>query len=219
MTNSAGPTICLVTDRRTLAPGLGDNEQLTALEHLLDEAIDAGVDMVQIRERGLETGVLVDFVSRVVERGANTQVRVLVNDRADVAVSAGAHGIHLRADSPHASRIRAVVGESALVGRSIHDGGVADSAVDFFVFGTVFSTASKPSGSPVAGLARLAGAAAASSRPLLAIGGVIPSRARQCREAGASGIAAIGVFLPPGRGPGSMGPRAAIAAFRDAWVK
>ena len=53
--------------------------------------------------------------------------------------------------------------------------------------------------------------------PVLAIGGVAPDRAGECRHAGAAGMAAIGIFLPPGRAPGALGPRAATVALRDAW--
>jgi thiamine monophosphate synthase len=67
----------------------------------------------------------------------------------------------------------------------------------------------------VAGPTALTGAARVAA-PVLAIGGVT-SPARDCRAAGAAGLAAIGAFLPPGSGPGAVGPTAAIAAFRRAW--
>jgi thiamine-phosphate pyrophosphorylase len=104
-----------------------------------------------------------------------------------------------------------------LIGRSIHDSSEAADAADFFVFGTVFTTSSKPADAPVAGLDALAAAARRSVVPVLAIGGVTPHRARTCREAGAAGVAAIGIFLPVGRSKNALGPYAAVSALRTAW--
>jgi thiamine monophosphate synthase len=93
---------------------------------------------------------------------------------------------------------------------------VADSAdADYLLFGTVFATESKP-GQQAAGLDALSRAVARNSRPVLAIGGVTPARAAACVDAGASGVAAIGAFLPPGRSADAMGMGPAVRAFREA---
>ena len=213
------PCLCLVSDRRAVDPSARtDRQTLSALEAILDEAVDAGIDLIQIREPDLEARELSALVGRVLDRVRSSPTRVVVNDRADVAVSTGAHGVHLRSDGPAASRLRPWCGDGFLIGRSIHSASEASSAgsVDYLVFGTVFPTRSKPGG-PTAGAAGLGSAVQASSVPVLAIGGVTPERVRECRNAGAAGIAAIGVFLPQGCTPESLGPRAAIRAFRQHW--
>jgi len=114
--------------------------------------------------------------------------------------------------------MRGLVGPERLVGRSIHDPAETADEADYFVFGTVFRTASKPADAPVAGLDLLAEVARRSRAPVLAIGGVTPDLAPACRQAGAAGIAAIAVFLPPGRSKQALGPSAAVSAFRAAWT-
>jgi thiamine-phosphate pyrophosphorylase len=212
------PCLCLVTDRRSLKPDARTvRDEIAALEALLDEAIDAGIDLIQIRERDLDAALLRDLAVRTIARTRQNATRVLVNDRADVAVAACANGVHLRGDGAASSRVRELVGPDALIGRSIHDSAETIDAADFFLFGTVFPTGSKPADIPVAGPDGLAAAARQSTVPVLAIGGVTPARARACRQAGAAGIAAIGIFLPPGRATHALGPAAAITALRTAW--
>jgi thiamine-phosphate pyrophosphorylase len=210
----SAPLVCLVTDRHRLLAGGTTDEQVDALARFLGEAVDAGVDMIQLRERDLEAGVLCRLVRRVVERAEAGDVRVVVNDRADIALAAGAHGVHLRADSVPAARVRHL-SSRWLVGRSVHAGSPAEPDADYLVFGTVFATTSKLDVTP-AGLGPLAALAASVPQPVLAIGGVTPERAADCRRAGAAGIAAISAFLPEGRAPGALGVTAAVRAFRAA---
>ncbi len=210
------PAICLVTDRRRLAPGASTEAAVSALERFLDQAVEAGVDLIQLRERDLDAGVLCRVVRRLVDRTRGSGVRVVVNDRADVALAAGADGVHLRGDSPSAARLRPV-SPGWIIGRSVHHRDLArpDPDADYLLFGTVFSTTSKPDVTPT-GLAPLTALAASSPAPVLAIGGITPGNAGECRRAGASGIAAISPFLPEGSAPGALGIRAAVRAFRAA---
>jgi thiamine-phosphate pyrophosphorylase len=212
------PCLCLVTDRRAVAPAARSLRlELLGLQVQLDEAIDAGIDLIQIRERDLDAATLVTLVTGLVRR-APTGVRIVINDRADVAVAAGAAGVHLRADGPPMARVRSLGPAGWLVGRSIHDADEADASdADYLIFGTVFGTRSKPAGSPVAGLEALRHACGRTSVPVLAIGGITPARAGTCRATGAAGLAAIGAFLPPGSTPDALGPAVAVRAFREAW--
>ena len=219
MTDWPRPCLCLVTDRRAVHPEARTaRDEVVALEAFLDEAIEAGIDLIQIRERDLDAAVLHDLLVRMMARATSTATRVLVNDRADVAVTAAAHGVHLRGDGPASAQVRELVGPRCLIGRSIHDPAETADAADFFVFGTVFRTSSKPADAPVAGLGALAEATRRSVAPVLAIGGVTPERARGCREAGASGVAAISIFLPAGHSEHALGPAGAVSALRAAWT-
>jgi thiamine-phosphate diphosphorylase len=213
------PCVMLVTARRRLSPNARTvSEELSALERLLDEAIGAGADVIQVRERDLGTALLASFVTRLVARTRGTRTLVLVNDRADVAVAAGADGVHLRGDGPEVARVRALRAPPWIVGRSIHasDEARTHADADYFVFGSVYPGATKPAAGPVAGLAELDAAVRAASAPVVAIGGITPERAGRAVAAGAAGVAAIGVFLPEGLAPGALGPARAVLALRAA---
>jgi thiamine-phosphate pyrophosphorylase len=183
----------MITDRRRLGP---DGEGLLAGR--VGAAARAGVHLVQIRERDLDGGPLLRLVARCVDAVRGTRARILVNDRLDVALAAGAHGVHLRADSAAASRVRRIVPSGFLIGRSVHSmaealGATADGGADYLMFGTVFPTASKP-GQAAAGTTALAEIVAATPLPVLAVGGVTVATAPDVARAGAAGLAAITLF-------------------------
>ena len=163
-------------------------------------AVNAGADVVQIRERDLTDSALTSLVAAMTRAVAGTHARVLVNDRVDIAVGAGAAGVHLPADSVTASRIRQIVPARFFVGRSVHtldeiDRAVADGGCDYLMFGTVFPSSGKPDGHPVAGLEGLRAACARSPLPVIAIGGMTEARAADVASAGAAGLAGIGMFM------------------------
>lgn len=185
--------LCAITDRRRLA-GTGAG----ALVVRIRAWAAAGVDLIQIRERDLEGRDLVDLVSAAVGAVRGTRTRVLVNERADVALAAGAHGVHLRSGSLPARQVRAFVPQGFLIGRSVHGADEArrverDGGLDYLLFGTVFESGSKPGRRP-AGLSALGDVARAGRLPVLAVGGVSVERARGIGASGAAGMAAIGLF-------------------------
>jgi thiamine-phosphate pyrophosphorylase len=213
------PWLCLVTDRSLVAPDARTPAaELAALERWLDEALNADLDLIQLRERDLDARALAQLARGLVERRAAGRVRLLVNDRADVALAAGADGVHLRADGPPVAPVRALSSSRWMVGRSVHtlDEIREHATADYLLFGTVFPGGSKGDAARTQGLDALARAAAASVVPLLAIGGVTPERSAAVVAAGAAGVAAIGAFLPAGRHPGALGPVRAAEAFRAA---
>ena len=184
-------TICLVTHRQRRPP----------IEQTAD-AVDAGVDLIHIRERDLDAAALTSLVLRVVELTRGSRTRVVVNDRLDVALACGADGVHLRGDSLPPARVRSIVPRGFLIGRSVHarDEALAVAPdVDYLIAGTVFPTASKPGRTDLLGVQGLASIASAVSVPVLAIGGVAPERAGELAAAGAAGIAALALFADPDR--------------------
>jgi len=205
--------LCLVTHGERIAARVGAAGR--ALEDLIvaqvREAADAGIDLVQIRELDLDTRDLCRLVERCLD-AARRRTRIVVNDRVDVAIATGADGVHLRADSYAAGRVRAIAPAGFIVGRSVHDpveaGAVAGAAgVDYLIAGTVFPSPSKPAGHATSGIEGFAAAAlAARPVPVLAIGGVTVASAPALRAAGAAGLAAIGLFLP-----GEVGAAATLA--------
>ncbi len=183
-----------VTDRVRFGLTVAD------LVHRVTRAASTGVDVVQVRERDLDDSHLLVLVRDVVAAVSGTSTRVLVNDRADVAIAAGAHGVHLRGDSPRASRVRAILPAGFIVGRSVHsleeiDATVADGACDYLMFGTVFPSAGKPQGHRVAGVEALREACRRSALPVIAIGGIDRSRVEEIAQSGAAGFAAVAMFM------------------------
>jgi thiamine-phosphate diphosphorylase len=215
------PCVYLVTDRRRLAPDARTiRDEIAALDAWLDDALDAGVDVIQLRERDLDGGPLRDLTARLCDRARDRSTRILVNDRADVALAAGAHGVHLRADSAPIDRVRTLGPDDWIVGRSVHTASEARAAgvagADYVLFGTMFTGGTKGDPDRPAGLDAFTDAANASRAPVLAIGGIDPDRAASCVAAGAAGVAAISIFLPQGRAPLAMGVARAVETLRHA---
>ncbi len=184
------PVLCAVTDRHRLGGAGIDTDRLVAF---IAAAARADLDLVQVREPDWEIGLLYQAVVRGLEEVRGSTLAIVVNDRIDVALAAGADGVHLREDSVPAARARAIVPPPRLLGRSVHSPHQVD-AVDYLIAGTVFTTASKP-GQPELGESGLAAiVASAAPRPVLAIGGVQPCRMAAIARTGAAGVAAIGCF-------------------------
>jgi len=198
--------IMLVTDRRRLSPGATETEATDRVVQQVEAASRAGIDIIQIRERDLGPRDLVTLVRRCVASVEGTKARVLVNDRLDVALATGAHGVHLRGDSLETGAVRSLLPAGALLGRSFHNGGEASAAsaqgcLDYLILGTLFQTTSKSGAQRLTSIRELTAVCKASSIPVLAIGGMTVERACAVARAGAEGIAAIGLFIPPSGEP------------------
>jgi thiamine-phosphate pyrophosphorylase len=183
------PLVMMVTDRQRIGGELLDN---------IRRGVRAGVDLIQLRERGLEDVDLVAMAAQIRRETAGTPARLVINDRIDVALAAGADGVHLPARAVSGTRVRAIVPSGFLVGRSVHSTeeavGAAAEGCDYVVFGTVFESAGKPAGHAVAGIEALSRVCAAVSMPVLAIGGITVDRVAEVVRAGAVGVAGIGLF-------------------------
>lgn len=195
-------TLCLVTDRRRLAAALGTpaGEAAGPLVAQVAAAAHAGIDLVQVREPDLEAGALVTLVRRLVRACEGTRARLVVNDRLDVALAAGAGGVHLkeRSFAPEAARRLAPAG--FVVGCSVHTPltAAARGSADFLIAGTVLPTVSKLGTDELEWRGLNAVVVAAGGRPVLGIGGLDVPAIPDLVASGASGLAAIGAFIPPG---------------------
>lgn len=182
---------CYITDRRQLG-GLGP------LLDCIRRNLERGLDIIQIREKDLSACELLQFVTQVCRLPNPANTRILVNDRLDIAMAAGAHGVHLPAEAVAPSRLRSIAPPGVVIGVSCHN--VADLALaaregaDFAVFGPVFAPLSKASSLPPVGLAALKAAASQVAIPVLALGGITSENAAFCEQAGASGVAGITIF-------------------------
>lgn len=192
----------MITDRQRH----GEADDQGRVERLIQDAgraARAGVDLIQVRERGLDDRALLALVRRISLACAGSRALLLVNGRTDVALAGSAAGVHLPAASPEAARIRELVPADFLIGRSVHSMGEAVAAeqsggCDYLIFGTVYPSASKPADHVPSGVEALRSVCHAVRLPVLAIGGIVPGRVREAAAAGASGIAAIGMFVTTG---------------------
>jgi thiamine-phosphate pyrophosphorylase len=160
-------------------------------EALLASLAHADVDYVQIREKDLGTRELMALVRRV----RTPRAKILINDRADVALACGASGVHLRAGSLAPARLRSITPAGFLIAVSCHSAEEVRQAeaegADFVVLGPIFATPSKAAFGEPLGLRPLYEAAHSVAIPVLALGGVNDANARACVRAGAAGIAGI----------------------------
>jgi len=187
-----GPVVCMVTGSRD---ELGEP---ALLEHVA-RAVHSGVHLIHVRQPGLDGGPLLRLVARCVDIARGSRARVLVSDRLDVALAAGAHGVHLRTHSMPASRVRRIVPGGFLVGRSVHHAEEARQVteaggLDYLIAGTVFPTSSKPGVAGI-GLDGLSAIVNVTAVPVLAIGGMTLESVDTLRQTGAAGFAAIGWFV------------------------
>jgi thiamine-phosphate pyrophosphorylase len=193
------PIVCYVTDRKSLAEGDNGADVIGRIR----ATIAAGVDWVQIREKVLSGRELLGLVREAVAAGGGA--RVIVNDRLDMALAAGAAGVHLGRESLGARDVVRWCKSSGgnapadfLVGVSCHslaDAREAESAgAAYIFFGPVFDTPSKRGMGEPQGVARLEEICRSVAIRVLAIGGVNEQNAGDCIRAGAAGIAAIRLF-------------------------
>lgn len=188
-----------ISDRRSLADG--------DLSGWLSRLAAAGVDAVQIREKDLDDRAVWE-ITRAARAILPTTTRLLVNGRADIALAAGADGVHLPADGVPPAALRRRFGPGLLLGVSTHTVDeverARDAGADYATFGPVWET---PGKGPAAGTEALARAAAC-GLPVLALGGVTIDRFGEVVAAGAAGVAAIRLFQRP------SDPSDAVAAAR-----
>lgn len=201
---SAEHHLQLITDRR--APQRGLSEALAA-------ALGAGVDSLQVRDKGAPAAELFASVLDAQRLARACDARVLVNDRVDVALAARTHGVHLAAKSLPPAVARSILEAWQLVGVSVHsvDDAVAAarSGADYVTFGHVYATWSHEGVSP-RGVRALREVVAAVDVPVLAIGGITAERVGEVLATGCAGIAVISAVL------GADDPALAARALRDA---
>lgn len=193
------PLLYLITEGR-LDPANFYDEKARFLD-MLETASEWGVDLIQIREKHLDGRMLFELTAAAVELVERRYTRILVNERFDIAIAAGAHGVHLPAIALPAATVRGHAPNGFLIGVSTHDLSEVRSAVetgaDFATFGPVFDSPGKgkPIGADKLRQIRLQ----FRGFPLLALGGVDETNLDAVLEAGVAGVAAIRLFNDPRR--------------------
>jgi thiamine-phosphate pyrophosphorylase len=183
------PPLLLVTDRKQAAAPLAD---------ILEAAFAAGCRWASLREKDLSGQEQVALARGLLPLARKWNARLTVHGGADIAVAAGADGVHLAAGGD-VTGARAVLRPGALVGISIHSVAEARSLdpnfVDYAIAGPVFETASKPGYGPALGAEGIRAIANAARVPVIAIGGITPERVVEIVAAGAAGIAVMGSVM------------------------
>jgi len=153
-------------------------------------AVEGGATSIQLRLKDVAARDLVSLAQELVKA---VRVPVIVNDRADVAIAAGAAGVHLGPDDVPVSAIRAFAPPGFIIGTSVGlDAEIPNAAgADYVGIGPVFNTGSKKDAGRAIGVAEFSRLAVATGLPAVGIGGITPANARQVIDAGAAGVAAI----------------------------
>lgn len=189
----SGLRLCLITDRLSAGgwPAVRQAVQRWAPQ----------VSMVQLREKDLSARDLLTSAQQLIREVpaiAAGQVRLVVNGRLDVALAAGAGGVHFGAQAPPPKAFRRLLPDHFVVGVSCHS--LADlqraeaEGADYAFYSPIYLTASKPGYGPALGLAALREAVSLVRLPLYALGGITPARLSEVASTGVTGVAAIGMF-------------------------
>jgi thiamine-phosphate pyrophosphorylase len=175
-----------------------------------------GARLLQLRAKNLGGAAFLDLARAMVSDAKGVDGKVIINDRADIAVLSGAAGVHVGQDDLSVADVRRIVGAAAVVGLSTHTHAQLDEAVrqpiSYLAVGPVFGTSTKETGYEAVGLQMIRDAhACASSQgiPVVAIGGITLGRVKSVWAAGAASAAVIGDLLVDD-------PAARVAQFVDA---
>lgn len=197
MLDTSTPIVCLITSGEATEENL--ERSIVEIESTASVAAACGVDLMQIREKKISGGALSRIVDAAASAAAGSALKVLVNDRADVAAACGAAGVHLTASSLSPRIVRATFGKEFLIGYSAHSEEevlrACEDGAHFAFFSPVFDTPSKQSYGPPQGVEALRRVVEKSSGfPVLALGGIDLGNVGAVIEAGAAGVAAIRLF-------------------------
>jgi thiamine-phosphate pyrophosphorylase len=189
------PKLYAILDVSCFAPPLRTTEAM--VNYAVDVAA-GGVKLLQYRNKEGSTRQMLSH-AREIRRALGGEVTLMMNDRADICLAADYDGVHVGQDDLSPEGARRVIGDQRILGVSTHnleqlreaDGTTAD----YIAFGPVFATSSKRPADPVVGLVGLRAARAATSKPLVAIGGITRSNVQSVLEAGADSAAVISDLL------------------------
>jgi thiamine-phosphate pyrophosphorylase len=185
------PRVYVLTDARV--SGLSHADQVERLS-------DGGATLVQLREKQMPALEFYEQAKAAVAVASRRGVRLIINDRVDVALAVGAGGVHLGQDDMPPDAARKLLGPDAVIGFSTHNVTQAIEgsklSIDYLAIGPIFATTTKTDASPVLGLDGLrAVRQAIGGFPLVAIGGITRANAREVVHAGADAVAVISAVL------------------------
>ena len=199
--------LCLVAD--------ADYTRGLDLLDLMMRSVEAGATLVQVRAKTLPGREFLELCQAAQTKLSKRGVPLIVNDRADIALAAGASGVHLGQEDLPLQTARTLLGHGRLIGISVTTVEEAHRAwtggADYVGAGPVFATSTKDCATSPLGLEGLKKIRGAVRIPILAIGGLTPANARQVLDSGADGLAVISAIL------GAADTAAATAEFLKAF--
>jgi thiamine-phosphate pyrophosphorylase len=176
-----------LTDRQT--SGRSHAEQVIELS-------DSGARVIQLREKDLSGREFFEEAAAAVAVARKRGVKIIINDRVDIALALKADGVHLGQDDLPVEAARCILGPTAIIGFSTHKLEQAKIAaqlpVDYVALGPIYPTRTKNSGDPVLGLTGVREIRTVLKAPLVAIGGISEANGRELLDAGADALAVIG---------------------------
>jgi thiamine-phosphate pyrophosphorylase len=182
----------LITDRKLFSAAC-------SLYFAIEDALAAGVKAIQLREKDLSTRELLDVAQWMRDLTNEYGAKLIINDRADIALSVDADGVHLGQQSMPAHAVRKIAGDKLVIGVSAHgvDEALAaeKSGADFITLGPVYETLAKLKyGNPI-GIEKVREVKSQIAIPVLAIGGIKQEQVHELKAAGADGIAMISAIF------------------------
>jgi thiamine-phosphate pyrophosphorylase len=160
---------------------------------------ESGCQLMQVRAKQATAAAQFEISTQLVRSPALSRVRIIVNDRADIALLSGAGGVHVGQHDLEVARARAICGPALWIGVSTHTleqvRAADETSADYIAFGPVFPTTTKVKSDALVGLDGLRAARALTRKPLVAIGGITVGRAREVYRAGADSIAVAGDLI------------------------
>ena len=204
------PVLCFIVSPAAMK----DSE----IDKVVAEAVAGGVAMVQLRDREMPGGELLDLARRL-KRVVRGKALLIINDRIDLAIAADADGIQLPENGLPTLVSRGLIGKYAVIGRSVHSPDAASQAgregADFVIAGTIYKSPSKPEVKP-AGLSLITEIVKSTTLPVMAVGGVTAERVGDVVKAGAAGVAVISA-IAKAEDPKSAAEGLATA-LKEAWT-
>ena len=174
----------------------GDDKELARVHHLALVLARAGATLLQLRAKDVDSGPFTQLSTSLVTELSGLGCALIVNDRADVALSSHAAGLHLGDEDLPVAEARRMLGPDAVIGYSTHDpaevDGASAMAVDYLGFGPLLESPTKSGLRKARGYEALAQACTRTSLPVVAIGGMTLDSAPRAWRAGATAVAVIG---------------------------
>jgi thiamine-phosphate pyrophosphorylase len=185
------PKLYPITD--TFLSGQSHADQVAAL-------CAGGARLIQLREKRLRAEAFYEQARDAIRVARKHAAKIVINDRVDIAIAVGADGVHLGQDDLPVAAVRALLGETAIIGYSTHNLKQAKAAnkfqIDYLAIGPIFATHTKSNPDPVVGLEGLKEVRGAIRQiPIVAIGGITPLNAFETLSAGANSVAVINYLV------------------------
>ncbi len=187
---SKGPLFYYISDRKQL---IG-----TSLTATIRRNLASGIDIIQIREKDLSDRQLYELTCRIVGQARKHSCKIILNGRADIALAAGAHGVHLPSAGLKPIDLRPWIPRGFLIGVSVHSlreaSAAAKQGADYLLLGPIYATESKLRYGPPLGIEVLRSVCERIPVPVFGLGGINADRVETVLRSGAAGVAGISLF-------------------------